>query len=45
MHGDTVSDVKGFVFDMKTMQRREGSSFVFEFVFRIGAKANKSAQL
>lgn len=45
MHGDMVSDVKGFVFDMKTLQWREGSSFVFAFVFRIGAEANKSAQL
>jgi len=44
MHSDTVSDIRGFVFDMKGLQWREGSSFVFEFLLGIGAKANKSAQ-
>lgn len=45
MHSDAVSDIRGFVFDMKRLQWREGSSFVFDFVFGIGAKANKSTQL
>lgn len=38
-------DIRGFVFDMKRLQWREGSSLVFAFVFGLGAKASKTSQL
>lgn len=44
MHSDFASDTRGFVLDMRDCVRGRGAA-LFEFVFELGAKANKSTQL
>lgn len=44
MHSVIVADTRGFVLDMRDCVRGRGAA-LFELVFELGAKANKSTQL